>query len=381
MVLKIAIVAGEASGDRLGAELMQAMRQKLADKVEFEGVGGPLMEAQGMTTLFPIEALSVMGLGAILRRLPKLLHIRSQLVERWQTNKPDIFIGIDAPEFNLSLEQKLKASGIPVVHYVCPTIWAWRPKRIQLIQRAVDHLLALFPFEVPILEKAGVAATCVGHPMVAELKSLPTEAQIREELGLAEKPVLAILPGSRATEVSQLGDMFLRVAHVFQKNQPHWQAIVVAANGERYEQLQGLFSALPTNIRPQVKWQLGHSRKVLKVASAAILASGTASLEAAMLDTPHVAAYRLPRLSYALFSRMLQVKQVTLPNLLLETHPVPELLQNEATVDNLVAALQNIIAPAVRAKISSDFRALWPMLDRGGNELAAEVVIKLMERG
>jgi lipid-A-disaccharide synthase len=372
------MVAGEVSGDRLGAALMRAIRQQVPE-IEFEGIGGEHMLAEGLISLAPMEMLSVMGIGAILRRLPQLLVLRRRLTGHWKRRPPDVFVGVDAPEFNLPLAERLRRAGTATVHCVCPSIWAWRPGRIKLIRRAVDHMLVLFPFETELLSRNGVKSTFVGHPMIEELSGLPRRSDIRATLGLDnDTPVLCLLPGSRATEVAMLAEPFLKAAERWLQRHPDGRVLMAAANEQRFSELQEQISHLCLD--EAVRLEQGRAREFMKASDIALVASGTATLECALLQTPMVAAYRVPWMSYQIFSRLSVLSHYALPNILLPAHPVPELLQGQVTPELLLDALERLEVPEVRATIQAEFQSLKALLASGDLATGAKALIALAER-
>lgn len=338
--LRIGVVAGEASGDILGSRVLAALRQRYPD-MEVEGIGGPLMEAQGMNSLFPMDRLSVMGLVEPLKRLPGLLRIRGALFEHFRLHPPDLFLGIDAPDFNLYLERKLRAWGVPTAHLVSPSVWAWRQRRIHKIGRSVDLMLCLFPFELPIYADHGIPARFVGHPLADEIPLHPDQASARAALGLAAgERVLALLPGSRGGEVGRLAPLFFQTAQLLRRGHPQLRLLVPAASAARAVQLQELLQdwpGLPITVTD------GQSREVMLAADVVLMASGTATLEAMLLKRPMVVAYRMAALSWALVSRMATTRFVALPNILAGEAVVPELLQDAAEPEALAAAVDELL--------------------------------------
>ena len=313
--LRIGMVAGEASGDMLGARAIVALRDTLGEVV-VSGIGGPLMQAEGMRSLYPMDRLSVMGFVDPLWRLPELLRTRRRLFNHFSTASVDFFLGIDAPDFNLGLARRLRREGVATAHLVSPSVWAWRAGRLRRIAGAVDLMLCLFPFEVPLYRQAGVAARCVGHPLARLLQPADNARRqaLRRELQLPEHgPVLGVLPGSRASEVTQHCATFLRAARLLRRHIPTLHVVVPAADNVRLKQLRSL---LPEPGTMQVTLVQGRSRDVMSAADALLLASGTATLEAALLDVPMVVAYRMQALSWALVSRLVHTPFAALPNIL-----------------------------------------------------------------
>lgn len=376
--LRIGLVAGEASGDRLGAGLIKAIQKQRPD-TQFEGVGGPLMLAAGMQSLFPMEPLSVMGLIEPLKNLPTLLRIRGGLKKHFIAQPPDIFIGIDAPDFNLGLELKLRKQGITTMHYVSPSVWAWRQKRIKKIARAVDHMLTLLPFEADFYTEHKVPVTFVGHPLADDLPMDPEGARARAELNLGAQsgPVLALLPGSRSGEVAQLGRLFLETARRCREVMPDLTFVLPAANAARRQQIDLLmmeFADLPVTVLD------GQSHAAMAAADAVLLASGTTALEAMLLKKPMVVSYRTGWLTHAIISRMLKVPYVSLPNLLAGEELVPELLQGEATVKNLSEHLLAIFQlPRESEALKDKFYQLHGLLRCNASYKASAAVLDLIE--
>jgi len=335
----IGIVAGEASGDLLGSGLIDAVRSRWSD-ARFVGIGGPKMLAAGMDSLFPQELLAVRGYVEVVRRLPALLRIRRQLAAHFLQQCPHVFIGVDAPDFNLALERRLRTAGIPTIHYVSPSIWAWRGGRIRAIGRAADRVLALFPMEPPLYEAAGIPVSFVGHPLAAMLPMQPDTAGARKSLRLPDSagPVVALLPGSRMAEVEHLGQLFLRVAERLLAQHPKALILLPLATPPTLAHMRRL---LATEVRHAERFVVlsGHAHLALEACDAALIASGTATLEAALLKKPMVITYRMPWLSYQLMRKRGYLPWVGLPNILAGRSIVPELLQDAATEDALLAAL------------------------------------------
>ena len=371
----IVIIAGEASGDVLGAGLMRALLAQ-NPHLEFEGIGGPAMLELGFQSLVPMERLAVMGLVEVLGRLPELLALRRRLRRRYTASPPLAMIGIDAPDFNLNLETHLKRAGVPTVHYVSPSVWAWREERVFSVAKACHHVLALLPFEVPYYSKHQIPATFVGHRLADELPGQWTQEKARNQLDLAiDKPVLALLPGSRAMEVKQLGQDFITAALELQQRHPHLQVVMAAANAARYQQLQVLLHETGGDIH------LAHeqTRAVLAASDAVLVASGTATLETMLFNKPMLVCYRLSGLSYRLFKRKLQVPYVSLPNLLAGSAIVEELLQDQVKVETLVDKVQDLLFDAaLRERQQQAFQAMHGMLAQNADEQAAAVVAQVI---
>lgn len=378
---RIGMVAGEMSGDRLGVALMQSIREKYP-AIQFEGVGGPLMIAAGFKSLFPMEPLSVMGLVEPLKNLPTLFRIRRGLREHFIAQPPAVFIGIDAPDFNLGLELRLRKEGIKTVHYVSPSVWAWRQKRIIKIARAVDHMLTLLPFEAEFYKSHDVSVTFVGHPLADELPLLSDQIEARAELGLDlnsddwGKPFVALLPGSRKSEIAHLGRLFLETARRCQQAIPELRFILPAANQARRQQLDILMADFRDVSVTVID---GQSHAAMAVADVVLLASGTTALEAMLLKKPMVVSYKTGWLSHAIISRMLKVPYVSLPNLLAGEELVPELLQSQATVENLTESLLGMLQePGRYESLIERFTELHKNLRRDASSVAAETVLDMI---
>ena len=333
-VKTIAMVAGEASGDLLGSHLMNALRQVLPN-VRFVGVGGPKMQTAGMQVLFPMEKLAVRGYVEVLRHYREIAGIRRKLRAHWLAQPPDLFIGVDAPDFNLDLELALKQHGIPVVHYVSPAIWAWRAQRIHKIKRAVSHILALFPFEPVLYEQAGVAVSYVGHPLADLLDDMPTRSAMREQMRLNQEiKIFALLPGSRQSEVRQLARTYIETAMVILKKLPDAQFLVPLVSRETRDLFEATLWQMHAQELP-ITLLFGHAHDAMIAADGVLVASGTATLEAALLKRPMVITYRMPAFTWWLSKRKQYQPYVGLPNILAGKFVVPELLQDDATPKNM----------------------------------------------
>ena len=332
--LRIALVAGEASGDILGSGLMRALKAHHSD-IEFIGVGGPLMEAEGMTSYFPMERLSVMGLVEVLGRLRELLKRRKALVQTLIAEKPDVFIGIDAPDFTLNIELQLRRAGIKTVHYVSPSVWAWRQKRVLKIREGCDLMLTLLTFEAKFYEEHGVPVRFVGHSLADTIPLEADKVGARAELGLPDGPLVALMPGSRGGEVGKLGGLFLDAAQLIREARPDVRFVLPCANAARREQIEHLMVGrdLPLTLLD------GRSHLALAACDAVLIASGTATLEALLYKRPMVVAYRLARLTFWILKRLVKSPYVSLPNLLAQRMLVPELLQDAATPQALAKTL------------------------------------------
>lgn len=380
MARRVAIVAGEVSGDQLGASLVRAVRRQLPE-VEFYGIAGPAMQAEGARTLFPMEKLSVRGYVEALKSLPELVGIRSRLGSRLVADRPDLFIGIDAPDFNLGLERRVKRAGIPTVHYVSPSIWAWRPGRIHAIGRSVDHVLTIFPFEDAIYRQAGIAATYVGHPLADQLPITPARDAARAQLKLPlTQTVIALLPGSRRSEVTAHADLYLETASRLAERFPEARFVVPLATRETRRLFEDrLYARGAESLNLTILF--GHARLALQAADVALVASGTATLEAALARCPMVITYRVPGLTNYLMRRSAILPYAGLPNILAGEFIVPELFQEEATAGNLARALSNWLTNAsARALLQARFEAIHRSLRRD-NEASLARALEPFLRG
>ena len=346
--LRIALVAGEPSGDVLGSRVLRALKRALPGcALHAEGIGGEAMIAEGFQTLYPLERLSVMGLVEPLGRLPELLRIRRALYRRWSANPPALFLGIDAPDFNLRLARRLRDAGVRTAQLVSPTVWAWRPRRVRQVARAVDSLLCLFPFEPSLYRALDVDARFVGHPVVQELARMPDRAQARRDVGLtAQATVIALLPGSRAAEVAQLAPTLIAAGELLRARDPRRELLMPAASKERAGELRSLLEHSKRHGRGAgaIRVVEGDSRRAMIAADLVLLASGTASLEAMLLRRPMVIAYRLSLLSWALISRLAVTPYAGMPNILARRRVVPELLQGDLNPAALAREAENLLA-------------------------------------
>jgi len=376
--IHIGIVVGEASGDILGAALIAELR-KLYPNAEFSGIGGPRMLELGFHSFFPQDRLAVMGFVEPLKRLPELLRIRKFLREHFIANPPAVFIGIDSPDFTISLEGSLKEKGIKTVHYVSPSVWAWRQKRIFKIAKSVDLMLTLLPFEAAFYEKYNVPVEFVGHHLADEIPEHVDKFQARRELGIPEHArVVALLPGSRASEVERMGSLFMHTAVFCLEQDPELLFYIPAANSDRYRQLH-----LQLNDYVDFSVQLfnGNSLKVMAAADVLLLASGTVTLEALLLKKPMVVAYKMAPLTFKIFSWLIKTPYVALPNLLANKPLVPELLQNQATPEKLSAAIMNYFEnPQETQELVNTFADMHGILKRDASVRAAAAIAKLINR-
>ncbi len=372
---KIAIVAGEASGDLLGCHLIRALKAQRND-LSFIGIAGPKMIGEGAKSLFPIEKLSVRGYVEVIKHLYGLLKLRRSLLKQLLAEKPDIFIGVDAPDFNFWLERKLKKHGIPTIHYVSPSIWAWRGGRMGKIKRAVSHVLALFPFEPALYEAAGVSVTYVGHPLADELPLRPSKTAAREILKIEKnKLVIAMLPGSRQSEVKQHAELLVNAAKIISQENANAQFLVPLITRETRAIFQhALYQG--TSQKLDLIILFGHAHDAMEAADLVIVASGTATLEAALLKKPMVITYRMPKLSWWILKRMNYLPYVGLPNILAGKFIVPELLQDAATPQNLAdTAIKLLNDTNHLEEIKQEFTKIHLTLKQNAAEKAAKVVL------
>ncbi len=375
---KIAIVAGEASGDLLGSHLMRALKEQRKD-LTFIGIAGPKMMAEGAKSLFAIENLSVRGYVEVITHLYGLLKLRKNLLKQLLAEKPDIFIGVDAPDFNFWLERKLKKHGIPTIHYVSPSIWAWRRGRMSKIKRAVTHMLALFPFEPALYEKAGVPVTFIGHPLADEIPLRPNKNAVREILKIEKnKQVIAMLPGSRQSEVRQHAELFVNTAKIISQENTNTQFLVPLITREtRAIFEQALYKDMSQEIELNILF--GHAHDAMEAADVVLVASGTATLEAALLKRPMVITYRMPTLSWWILKRMNYLPYVGLPNILAGKFIVPELLQKEATPQKLADAVSALLTDRNHTQIIKDeFTSIHQTLKQNSAKKAASVILSYL---
>ena len=376
---RIAIVAGEASGDLLGSHLIRAIKAR-CPKAEFYGIAGPKMIFAGARSLFPMEKLSVNGYVEVLRHLPEILGIRRKLKRAILNDLPDLFIGIDAPDFNLGLEIDLKARGIPTVHYVSPSIWAWRGGRIKKIARAVSHMLVVFPFEEAIYRNAGIPVTYVGHPLADMLPEQPDRQAVRERLNLPlATPIIALLPGSRVGELQQHAQLFVETSQLVQAHHPEVRFVVPLISRETREIFTRALHAC--DHPPPIQIMIGHADYAMTAADLVLVASGTATLEAALLKRPMVITYRVPKFTAYLMRRQAYLPWVGLPNILANRDVVPELVQENATAPQLAEALINLLTDKnKRAEIEIEFARQHRALKQNTAEKMADAVLPFLGR-
>jgi lipid-A-disaccharide synthase len=377
--IRIGIVAGEVSGDVLGAGLIRELKKRLPN-VEFEGIAGPRMQRDGCVSLYPMDALTVMGFDAF-ERVPQILRIRRELAARFLANPPDIFIGVDAPDFNLGLERKLRAGGIRTVHYVSPTVWAWRRWRIHQIKRAVDHMLTLFPFERRFYEQRRIPVTFVGHPLADVIPLRYDPRAVRRELKLPlERRLIALLPGSRMSELRRHADLFVETALWLHRRHPEVHFVAPFASEPTKAAFERALERHAAQALP-ITVQSFRSREAMGAADIVLCASGTATLEAALLGRPMVVTYRVSQLSYWLMRAMAHVRLYSMPNNLAGREIVPEYIQDRATPENLGAALERLLlnpkqASAMRRALTTIHRSLRC----NANARAAQAIVRMLSK-
>lgn len=375
--MRIAIIAGEASGDILGAGLVEALTRRVPDLKAF-GVTGPRMEAAGCESLAGIETLSVMGLVEVLKEVPRLLKFRRTLIDQILERKPDVVVGIDAPDFNLGVEKRLRARGIRTVHYVSPSVWAWRQGRVKGIAESVDLMLTLFPFEAAFYRDSGVPVRFVGHPLADQIQADPDALSARRQLGLEEAGrVLALLPGSRGSEIERLAPVFIQTAERLVKDMPDLHCVIPAANAAARARLD----ALAQQARVPLTIVDGQSQVAMAAANAVLIASGTATLETLLVQRPMVVAYAANAFTAWLMLDLglLKSPHVSLPNLLIDDPAVPELLQGAATPQALAGAVRLLLQrPAYAQAQTRQFAAVHAALARNADEEAADAILELV---
>ena len=372
------MVAGEASGDLLGAHLIAALKARRRPMV-FAGIGGPRMMAEGFESHYPMEKLSVRGYAEALRNYVQIMSVRRRLARAMIEERPDLFIGVDSGDFNIGLERRLKEAGIPTIHYVSPSVWAWRGWRVRRIARAVSRILVMFPFEPPLYEKAGVPVTYVGHPLADVIPQEPKKAEARAQLRLpAEKLIVALLPGSRRSELHYMASAFVLAAHRFRQEMHDVHFVCPTVTRPTREMFE---RAVHEQQRTDLPLTLlfGHSHEALAAADMALVASGTATLETALFKTPMVIAYRQSPLTWALMRSMLYLPYVGMPNILAGERLVPELLQDEANPGALAAALLALWRDAAARKRQIErFHEFHHLLRQNTAQKAADAVLEVL---
>jgi lipid-A-disaccharide synthase len=368
------MAAGEASGDLLAGLLLGGLRQRWPALRSF-GIGGPRMAEHGFEAWWPHHELAVRGYVEVLRHYRTIKGIRDALARRLHDERPDAFIGVDAPDFNLGLERTLRAAGLKTIHFVCPSVWAWRAGRLKTIAASADHLLCLFPFEPPLLARHGVAATYVGHPLADAIPLQPPRADSRAALGLAgEVPMVALLPGSRHSEIEYIAPLFIEAAGLLARRRPELRFVLPAAPG-----LRARIEPMLRRSAAPIQLVDGRSHEVLAACDVTLIASGTATLEAALFKRPMVIAYRMHPLSWQLMKRMQLQPWVGLPNILCEDFVVPERLQSDATPEHLAAdVLAWLDAPQRAAALGARFAELHHLLRRDTARCATDAIAQVL---
>ena len=377
--IRIAIVAGEASGDLLGSHLVAALRARLP-QAEFMGVAGPKMQANGVKSLFPMSKLSIIGFHEVLKNLFSLLALRRDLKRTLLAWQPHVYIGVDAPDFNFNIERTLRRQGIATVHFASPSIWAWRGNRIHKIKRAVDHMLLLFPFEKAIYDQAGIPATYVGHPLA---DTIPLEINVntaRDQLKLShEATIVTLLPGSRRSELDMHADLFIQTAQHLHTQLPEVKFLAPLATKETRDLFETAVYRNQAQDLP-IKILFGHAQEAMAAANCVLVKSGTATLEAALLKRPMVITYRIPKLTYQLVRRRFYLPYFGMPNILAGRFVVPELMQDQATPENLSQAIRTWLEDkAARENLTDEFTKMHQSLRQNTAQLASDAVIGLLQ--
>lgn len=377
-IRRVYLVAGELSGDILGASLMRALKARHPE-VAFRGLGGPRMIAEGLESLYPLETLSVMGLVEVIKHLPELIRVRRTLRRDALDWEPDIMVGIDAPDFNLGLERQLRESGITTAHYVSPSVWAWRQGRVKGIARSVDAMLTFLPFEAAFYVKHRVPVAFVGHPLADELPLVNDRRATREALGIAaEARVLALLPGSRRNEIRFMGETFLEAAERLVKARPGLAVVIPAATPERRQELEALLAARPA-LAACVSLLDGQAREAMVASDLVLLASGTAALEAMLCHRPMLVGYRMAPMTHRIARLMVKTEWISLPNLIARESLVPELIQDEASSEAIATRLGELLDDeAARTALEARFAAMHEGLQRDASRRAAEAIEALV---
>lgn len=374
---RIVIIAGEASGDHLGAGLIRAARRRNPD-IEFEGVAGSAMRAEGCRAWFDCQELAVMGLFEVVRHLPRLLRFRAQIKRRLLADPPDVLVGIDAPDFTIPLERVARRNGIPTVHYVCPSVWAWRQGRVKVLRQSCDRVLCLLPFESAFLARHGVAGQFIGHPLADEIPDVVDKADAREKLGLSRGTVIALLPGSRKGEVARLGPVFAQAAKWIAERTSDSSFVIPAASPG----LRSLFEKALRAHAPNCEARIvdGRAREVIAAADVALVASGTATLETMLINRPMVMAYKLSPLTYwvARLLKLIRVPHYSLPNLLAGQPLIKELIQSDATAEAMGGAILELLeSPEKQNELEKTFGSLHDQLRCSASDSAAEAVLEV----
>lgn len=377
-IKRVYLVAGELSGDILGAGLIRELQARYPS-VEFRGIGGPRMVGLGMESRFPLETLSVMGIVEVLKHLPELLKVRRELLNDALAWKPDIMLGIDAPDFNLGLERKLRDAGVTTAHYVSPSVWAWRQGRVKKIARAVDGMLTLLPFEADFYRQHQVPVSFVGHPLADEMPLDTDREAARHTLALAsDKPVLALLPGSRANEIRFMGATFLTAMERVCERFSDLQVVIPAASTQRSQEITALLEGFPSLLARVLVVQ-EQAREAMVASDIVLLTSGTAALEAMLCHRPMLVAYKMAPATHWLAKHLVKTQWISLPNLIAQEGIVPELIQDAATPDAIAEQLEQLLGDAaVRHALEDRFAAMHQQLQRNASRRAADAIEALV---
>lgn len=376
--LKVFVVAGELSGDVLGGGLLQALAAR-HPHIRFQGIGGPRMQAAGLESLYPLDTLSVMGLVEVVRHLPRLIKVRRHLYQQAIAWGADIMVGIDAPDFNLGLERQLRQAGIPTVHYVSPSVWAWRQGRIKGIRKSADRMLTLLPFEAAFYEQHAMPVTFVGHPLADSLPIDDNQAQARSELGIAEGPLLAVLPGSRHSEIANMLPLFIESMRQLTEHNSAVRFVIPAATLALRDEIAQHLAVCETVFERTHIVEGPMAATAMTAATAVLLTSGTSALEAMLCHRPMVVAYRMSGVTYRLAKHLVKTPWISLPNLIARESLVPELIQDAATPEAIVAKLSPWLAGQGHA-LAQRFREMHEALALNANATAAEAVLSVWEQ-
>jgi lipid-A-disaccharide synthase len=368
-----ALVAGEASGDTLGADLIRQLKTDYPN-AQFVGIGGPKMQGEGLVSWYPMEKLSVMGLFEVLKHLPELLKLRKELIQRLSQLKPDVFIGIDAPDFNFTVERQLKAAGIPAVHYVGPSVWAWREKRLEKIKKSVDGVLVLFPFEPPIYHKYGIPVQYVGHPLANQVPENPDKNRARRQLNLSEAgQYTGILPGSRMSEIDKMADVYIQAAVKLKEIYPDMHFLVPCVHERAKARVQQAVDQYAPDL--SISLILQQAQTVMEASDQLIVTSGTATLEAALMQRPMVLSIKVHPISYWIMKRLATTQWIGLPNILAQQTLVPELIQDQATPERIALELGRLVADKkLRERQLSAFKRQAEQLRQPSAKLAVQAI-------
>lgn len=379
-MVRIAMVAGEASSDQLAAHLIAALRQHLP-QAAFYGIGGPKMQREGFESHWPAEILAVRGYAEVLKHYREITRMRRQLLRRLLADRPDVFIGVDGSDFNLWLEKRLKAAGIPTIHFVSPSIWAWRKQRMGRIIESVCHILALYPFESELYRDTPVKCSYVGHPLADVIPLQIDRRAVRERLGVAQdRPVIALLPGSRQSELHFMAETFIETARLLHQRHPRLQFLVPLVSRETRLQFETALWKLKADELP-FTLMFGHAADAVAASDVALIASGTATLEAALVGRPMVIAYKMSPWSWRLMRGMRYLPWVGLPNILAGRYVVPEFLQDDANAENLAQALGNLLVDRqAGAAIARVFDGVHRLLRQDTSRRAAEAVLPYLQK-